>query len=70
MFELVHHVLDPELALLQPTHLQFIRIAGRVEARDHLVEIAVLDAQFEQTAGNGGAIVDGFALSAGSRTRV
>jgi len=59
MFELIHLVLDAELALLEAPELQVVHVAGRVEARDHLVEIAMFDAKLEQTAGNGGAVVDG-----------
>ncbi len=66
MFELIHLVLDPELALLEAPDLQVVGIAGRVQACDHLVKVAMLDAEFEQTAGDCGAVFDGlnrFAVS-------
>lgn len=59
MFELVHLVLDPELALFEAPDLQVVGIAGRDEACDHLVEVAMLDAQLEQTAGDCSAVFDG-----------
>lgn len=59
MFELVHLILDPQLALLEAPDLQIVDIAGRVESRDHLVKVAMLDAQLQQTASDCGAVFDG-----------
>lgn len=51
MLELVHLILDPELAFFQTPDLQFVGIVRKLQASNHLIEIAMLDAQFEQTAG-------------------
>jgi hypothetical protein len=48
VFQISDHVLQPQLALLQPAQLQLVAARIGDEARNDDIEVAVFDAQFDQ----------------------